>query len=60
MKDTYCPKCKELVTIDSYYNFTSHNHPIYYCKLCDKYFAFFGNTVIQSDDNNFMKEGNEK
>jgi len=50
IKKTFCPKCEQPVEVDSHYNFTSHNHPIYYCKPCNKYFAFFGNVLIQSSE----------
>lgn len=56
-RKVFCPKCNQLVIIDSYYNFISgKKHPIFYCKLCNKFFAFFGNVLIQSSENNFMRE----
>jgi len=50
-----CPKCKQIAVIDDYFDFKSHRHPVYYCDNCVKYFAFFGNMLIQSSDKEDIK-----
>ena len=47
-EDRNCPKCGAPGVIDDYYNFGDKKHPIYYCKLCIKYYTIIGKQLIQS------------
>ena len=44
-----CPKCGAPGVIDDHYNFGDKKHPIYYCKLCIKYYTIIGKQLIQSN-----------